>query len=127
MKSGQTATVTITLVTEKTLNADGHKVTCAACEKKITANVTGLGDIAGHLKAYDKKGAAARIGKLGILEKEYKLILSAISKIETHPIWVADVAKKEANLAEHKTRRAERKENGYCEKCGSYCFGDCES
>ncbi len=119
-KTGKQVTCTITLTTQKTLNADGDKVTVPCCEMNMWAEVEGMG-IIGYGKPYKRddlpSGAVAAIGKLAIKPKQYEAILTAIAEIETTPEWQAHLTQKAQNEKDDREydehRQTMRKVMGY--------------
>lgn len=117
---GLAASVRINLVTEKTTNADGDKITVPCCEMEIWAEVEGHG-IIGSGKPWVRKGlpmgAVATIGKLAIQPEQLQQINAAIAEIEATPEWqakVARIAKAEKESQEYEAHRAKmRKVMGY--------------
>jgi hypothetical protein len=94
---GREARVAVELITSKTTDADGDKITVDCCEIEITAAVNG--DIIGTGRPVKASHpvAVAKIGKLGINAANLARINAAIAEIEATPEWIAKVARMEAS------------------------------
>jgi len=104
-KTGKTAHVTVALVTQRTIDADGDQVTVPCCDLEISATVDGLGCLGyGLRRVQGNPQAAAACGKLGIPADQLVLIDAAIAQIHATPEWQAKVAREE---------QAERDEQAY--------------
>lgn len=89
------ATVTVTLTTSKTVDADGDKVTVPACELHITAEVEGMGMIGCGRPTTVKAapaGVVACIGSLALSAEHLASINAAIAAAESTPEWQAKLA-----------------------------------
>ncbi len=125
LSDGRAATVTIELITGKDIWLDGHESTMSVCEKHLYAELDGE-DVGYHIQEVKNHAqCSARIGKLGLTFKMHRLIKDAIRKIESTDEWQAKVKREADNAAAAKKDYERKKANGYCFKCGSYCFGDC--
>lgn len=82
--------------------------------------------------------AHARFGDTYISEKVYRMIKEAIDEAysglegsgEIKEIEETEKAKElkiENNRKENIEKDAQREANGYCNKCGSFCHGDCQA
>ena len=116
--TGKTATVIVSLITSKTIDADGDKVTVACCEMEITADVDGIGYMgSGRPVKANHPVAVAKIGNLGISAENLAKITAAIAEIEATPEWIAKVAgiaKAEKGGKEYEAHRAKmRRVMGY--------------
>lgn len=89
---------------------------------------------------YDKmvaSGAYARLGDNYIGKEMYDSIMSLVAEAiaetesaeaaEFAEVKAAEVAKKEAEFEAIKNAKPEQHGPGWCNKCRSYCWGDCES
>ena len=131
---GANVVVTAKLILKKTVNLDGDKVEVDCCEMGlITAEIDGFPTQAGfdrylapkdHPQGFKVFGA---VGKLGITEDNIVKVDGIIAELKQHPAWIATQTKIEKNMKEIAEMKAARKANGYCEKCGSYCYGDCDA
>lgn len=127
-QAGKEIKITVDLILEKELNADGDKITVPCCDIVIIAEVEEMGTI-GVGEPWRRKGLSegyvATIGKLGLGEDHCKQIEQAIAEVKNHPMWIA----KQARIAENEKAEEERykhlKGSGFCFKCLSYCHGDC--
>ena len=116
--AGKEARVTVALETERSIDADGHKVTVACCEINITAEIDGMGIVGtGRPQKANHPIAVAKIGNLGITADNLARIHVAIEEIEATPAWVAKVAgiaKAEKEGREYEAHRAKmRRVMGY--------------
>ena len=133
--SGATIKVTVGLVTKKDSFADGYNIEVDCCDKTFEVEFDGkrINTCAGlETFGFPRKIQGHMIygcmGKLFLSnENKVEAIKDAIAKIESTPEWQAKVAKEEKNISEVAEMEAKRRANGYCEKCGSYCYGDCEA
>lgn len=122
LKNGWTAIVTITHVLTEDINADGHIVT-VKCDRVdtmlninsgkivernfyMTSNVTEKVKSAGAFATIDTDA-----GVVGIPKNIYNEITASIASFTP-----------EKEIIPEPTRGA-----GWCDKCASYCFGDCEA
>lgn len=129
-KAGKTATVTVRLVTEKTVDLDGDKCSVSCCEIEIIAEVEGAGCV-GTGKPWTRKGlpagAVAAIGKLCVDAGTLARINSAIAEVEADPRWVAKQAVIAANRKAIEELDVRRARDGLCPHCHTYCYGDCRA
>lgn len=131
--TGADVKVTAELILEETIYTDGDNVKVDCCEKGLViADIDGFPQQTGfseYLKPIDSDFGAiyGSIGKLGLIAENLKKVKDAIAELEQHPAWVAKQAKIEKNQKEIAEMEAKRIANGYCPKCGSYCYGDCEA
>jgi len=130
---GAQVIVTAELILSKTLYADGDNVTVDCCEMGlITAMIDGYPKQTGYHKHaipvnHEIGQLHAAIGKLGLIAENMALVDGIIDKLQQHPAWIAKQAKIERNRKEIAEMEARRDANGYCRKCGTYCYGDCEA
>lgn len=117
MRNGHTATVTIEHVTSETVYADGYNVD-VACDKVEVSYSVPAQNISGSGRPYKSTdpryiaaGAYATLGRIGFSEEIYNKINAAISEFSPVPATVPP--------AKHGA--------GWCEKCESYCYGDCDA
>lgn len=131
--SGKEATYTIELILSKEINLDGDKSTVSCCEINATFDIPGAGFIPGDMiieKQMTINGttiAALAGNKVGLRPEVYAAIKAAKAEIEAAPEWQAKQANIKRNELDNKALWSARKKNGYCPKCHSYCFGDCEA
>lgn len=102
--TGKQVVVTITLNTSKENNLDGDKHTVKCCEQTLIATVDGeaIGyELTTRNIPVVTRGLTivATIGKLGITQKHYDQIQTAITEIETTPEWQAKIKNEEKNDA----------------------------
>ena len=100
-KAGE-AKVSITLVTTKTINADGDKVDVKCCEinTRVTVNGHHIGEMidkisSNHPALSVVTDARGICGKLIIREKQYNEIMTAYDEIKSTPEWKAKIEKEE--------------------------------
>jgi hypothetical protein len=122
MKNGWNATITVAHVTSEDINADGHIVnvkcdrvatTLEIADAKIverdfylTTNVTPKAAAAGAYATIE-----TRMGVIGIPKDVFHETTSAVEEFTPKREAVEEV----------------ERGFGWCEKCGSYCYGDCEA
>ena len=137
-KSGKQVTCTGTIVLSRIIDADGDKITVPCCDIYIDVDVAGIGNQGGAVEDIRKlrpvkffspyiiQGYTHKVGNLMLLPEQAKIIESVREDLEAHPAWIAKQAKIDKNrkeIAEMESRRGP----GYCTKCHSYCYGDCEA
>jgi hypothetical protein len=122
MKNGWHATVTITHVTSEPINADGHVVN-VECNRVDTmleiseANVVERDFWMTDNVTLKAKAAGAHatirtsIGIIGVPENIYREITTVIAEFTPKREAVKEI----------------KRGFGWCEKCQSYCYGDCEA
>jgi len=92
--NGQEITVVAELVTSRTRNADGHKVTGSCCEIEVAASVDGV--VVGTGRPRNRRdlppGYKAVIGRLALDNERYKLVMAAIAELEASPEWLRKIA-----------------------------------
>lgn len=133
--SGLDVIVTGKLITEKTNYADGMNITVDCCD--IVIDVTAGGKSQGswvremsqqQLDAFAAKGYTQfshKVGKLVLTPEQANLISSVKEELEATPEWQA----KQETIRKNQTDTAAIQNHGvgWCDKCQSYCFGDCAS
>ena len=130
---GAQVVVTAELILSKTHYADGDNVTVDCCEMSpVRATIDGFPEQVGYQELHSPVNheagqMLAKIGKLGLIAENMILVESAIDKLKKHPTWIAKQARIEKNRKEIEEMETRRDANGYCRKCGSYCYGDCEA
>ena len=67
------------------------------------------------------------IGKIGIVKENMDKIFEIQKNLEQNPMWQEKIKKERESISATDKMNEHRIKNGYCEKCGSYCYGDCES
>ena len=127
--TGKKVEVTAELILTETIWADGDKVEVGCCKIEVTADVEGMGCVgAGYpIKHGAVAPAVARVGKLGLVEENYRRVMAAISEVEASNEWQAKIAAEKSNDRECTKNYENRIASGYCLKCGSYCYGDCSA
>lgn len=95
-RDGKPVVVTVALVTERTVDADGHVITVPCCEMTIRAEVNGVVVGYGRPERANHPVAVAKIGKLGLTADNLSRIIAAIQEIEATPEWTAKVERERA-------------------------------
>lgn len=131
-QTGKTVTVTAELITSEVINLDGDKIEVKKCEKYLDVSVEGFGSQGSWIEKFNKRivngvEVVGKVGKLALTSDQIAIIQNLEKEIESHPLWIAKQAKIAKNKAEIKAFEARRNTSDYCHKCGSYCYGDCES
>lgn len=155
LKDGRKAEVTIVVtreVTTKTSYADGYNVELGKelvetthVELSINGKFVTRGYEAPHAltersygrdyKKLTAAGAYARLGDKYIGKEQYDMVMAAIAEAIVEAETVQTEEQKEMKAAEiAKTERIAKADNeiethgpGWCDKCQSYCWGDCQS
>jgi hypothetical protein len=129
---GLDVTLTGTLRLEKTVDLDGDICPVDCCEIDIVIHVDQKGYQWGSVKPLAinhpavKLGRSHIIGELALTFEQASLIASVRAELEAHPAWVA----KQAAIAKNRAEIAKMESNrgfGYCKKCHTYCYGDCQA
>jgi hypothetical protein len=132
-EAGTHVTASVELILRRTLWADGDKIEIDCCEMgPVTARPTGHAEQDGYIEFAEPKTQGgnvyvAAIGKLGLTSSSNKIVQDMIAEIKEHPAWVAKqetIDRNQREIAEMEASR--RRHPGWCDKCGSYCYGDCE-
>ena len=132
--AGTKITASITLVLSKTINADGDKIEVDCCELSAVR-----ADVSGHptqmtftpfMAPRKQQGQTyvASIGNLGLTAGQARTIREMIDEIKTHPAWIAKqqkISRNRIGIAAMETAR--RDQPGWCNKCNSLCFGECDA
>lgn len=130
-ETGRIVVVTAELRLTKTHYADGWDVDVDCCEMGvIVATIDGFPDQMGYLgfatpKTVNGIECVARIGQLALSAKNNDKVQKLIADLKTHPEWMRREENRKKNEKEAEELYAKRLKNGYCYKCGSYCYGDC--
>lgn len=117
------------------VRVDGEKYTSSS---ETPAKLSTTGMFADSDRPMIEKGGYARLGKMILTEERYNEIMAAIAEMEAElatPEYEAHlVAEEEAKSCQEAEDReiekqiAERNTHpGWCNKCHSYCWGDCQS
>ena len=151
-----TATITITKeVVEKTAYADGDNVNLGRETKesfsmdvfkdgeRLTSAMSSMYRPEVLSPLYNEReiaaGAYAKVVGLYVGREKYDLISAAIAEIEAEldadgteyrELKAQETAREQSIDAQKAEADAEYKRqlsNGLCQKCGSYCYGDCEA
>lgn len=130
--SGLEVIVTGKLITEKTNYSDGYNITVDTCEIEIDVKVGGKSQGSwvremstpqiDALKAKGYTQFSHMVGKLVLTPEQVGIIQSVREELEATPEW----QKKQAIIAKNEAY-TNNKMVGWCDKCQSYCFGDCEA
>lgn len=137
LATGKTVTVTGRIELERRLWLDGHEDTVPCCEMRVDVQLEGVGSMGSHIQpltADEKKRCRPgfdythRVDRLALTKDQVELIQSVKRDLERHPAWV----QRQAQIAENRRAAAEleaqrRNHPGWCDKCHSYCYGDCEA
>ncbi len=134
LAGGKEAVYTVELQLLRKINLDGDVCEVECCEINGVVHVPGMGFIPPSIsrlpevKLIRGKAIVATIGNtIGVTEEIYHKIMDAIHEAETSPEWIAKQARiKRAEAAEDRDIAA-KKRNGFCFRCHSYCYGDCQS
>ena len=128
--TGVKVEVTGTLSTEKEINLDGHKSIVPECEITIDvlANGRSQGNWVRELSEAQKTKYPEythRVGSLALTHEQVIIIEEVEMELKREPEWVTEQAK----IAQNKEDIAYYGQHGYgwCDKCRSYCYGDCEA
>lgn len=133
LKNGNKVVVTAELILTEAIYADGDNITVDCCKMGlIKAKIDGYPDQYG-LQHYptpptrtDNTVLAGSIGKLGLEQDKMDKVDALINQLKQHPMWVAKQNQIKKNEKTAAIQEETRRKNGYCYKCGSYCYGDCE-
>jgi hypothetical protein len=118
--TGKDLTVTYGWVTkDKVVSLDGDKVTVAETKFVLTAEVEGLGKI-DNVYMGNHEGTDALIGKVMYKGKLHRVAVLIDS--ETYEAITAARDKQRTRIADPLVSHP-----GYCPKCKSVCYGDCEA
>lgn len=136
--TGNDVIITGTLTTEKTVWLDGHEDTIPTCEILVTVNVPAknysTSDRIVEMSAAEKKQLPSKFshlhlvcGRMAVEEWQAEIIRSVRAELETNPAWIARMERIAENEKSAREFENNRRENGYCPKCQSYCHGDCSN
>lgn len=131
--NGKKATYSVELQLTREINLDGDKSIIPCCEINHSLTVENMGFISAEIKSIPARqvgnttAVAAIGGKVGISQAIYDQIMATIAEMEAIPEWRNKQAVVERNVRDRKAEYAKRIKNGYCPKCGSYCYGDCKA
>ena len=132
---GARVIVTAELQLTKKVYADGHNVTVDCCEMGLVkADIdghpqqTGFREFGAPVEHPDGWTLYGDIGKLGLTADNLAKVKMAIAGLESHPAWIAKQQKIHENMKAHAEMERKRESHvGWCKKCHSYCYGDCEA
>jgi len=132
--TGATAKVSASLILSKTINADGDKVVVDCCELgAVKAEIGGFPTQTGFLNFHGSKETDfgtiyGCIENFGLIKENFVKVSDLITDLKKHPAWTAKQAKIDNNIKMGKEMESKMKKHpGYCSKCGSYCYGDCDA
>jgi hypothetical protein len=94
-KNGKEITVTVELTTKETIWADGDEVEVNRVRMHIKAEVEGMGTVATSAPYKPNNlpaGVVAVMGKLGLSQERYDMVMAVIAKVEAAPEWQAKIA-----------------------------------
>jgi len=94
-KDGKAVEVVVALVTEREIDADGHRVAVPCCEISVRAIVAGVVVGYGRPERANHPIAVSKIGKLGLTAGHLSEINAAIREIEAGPEWTAKIEREE--------------------------------
>lgn len=118
--TGKATTVNFGWATkDKVVSLDGDKVTVAETKFVLTVEVEGLGEIA-DVYMGNHEGADALIGQVMYKGKLHKVAVLIDS--ETYEAITAKRNKRRTRCSDPLVSHP-----GYCPKCKSVCYGDCEA
>jgi len=128
-------TVIGTLTLEKEVWLDGDTDTVDCCDMSVNVIVDGAGSQGDWVKELNAAqltqvpaGFTHIVGKLVLTPEQVEIIKSVESELEKHPAWIKKQALIKANDAAEAKLYAERNaSSGWCNKCHSYCWGDCSA
>jgi hypothetical protein len=129
-KEGREVVYVAELILSEELNSDGWKMTAETCKFEETITIAGeteLGWWKEPVPMAKKIGAAKQYGSLAVMPENWEKICKAQEAVKAHPVWIKKQEEIEKNQRELSKLEEARRRNGYCEKCGSYCYGDCEA
>lgn len=130
---GKKVEYTVSLVLSRRINLDGDVSVVPCCEIETSVKVEGMSYVSSSIQLMTpvvvggKTVVANMGGVLGLTQSTLDDVNAAIAKVERLPEWVAKQATIAKNREEIADMDARRRRNGYCYKCGSYCYGDCEA
>lgn len=131
LSNGKTATFTAEIVTTKENNLDGHIVMADCCELHTRIDVEDMPSVSGPCviqEVTDRPGVVGAVGKIGLVKTNYDKCTQLISSVKAASFeWQAVERKRVLAEMEAEEEHANLVKSGYCFKCGSYCYGDCES
>jgi len=134
-QAGKLATVSAWLDLSETVNLDGDIYERAICKLRCEIEIEGMGVVGtGEPQMLgapvDQKGQhlVAKMGKVGLIAERVAQIEALIETVQQAPEWQKKIATEKANLAEvDEYEASQRRQPGWCPKCKSCCYGDCES
>ena len=126
------AKITAELHLEETVSLDGQKMTIPCCDITVKCEVSGQ-----TFYGYDEMREAVQFngvdilgnigGKVGLTRENNKAVRMLVNEMKQHPAWIANEAKKAKNRSDQTLEYKRKVASGWCPKCGSYCYGDCEA
>ncbi len=120
-----------TLTGKKVTVTVGLKITKAlGCMVTVRPEIEGISTDIGSGNPRRVSGltnnCVATIGKLALNEENCKKVEDAIEDIKQQPAWIKEQEQIKAAQKTEKEAYANKKANGFCPRCQSYCFGDCQ-
>ena len=121
---------------EISVSMNGKRVESARHSPKV---ITGIMYSGAPWDGVVANGGYALLGDKVILNKEvYTIMMEAIESLVNEVSQPAEIQEAKTVEAEKEVKKAEKEakieaqynveiENGLCSKCGTYCYGDCES
>jgi hypothetical protein len=131
---GQTVTALLSIHTTEIAYADGCNVEVPCCEWRERVELDGvfaacaIDRISPPRKATGGVMVAGRADRIGIPVEQMDRIDAARAELRAEPVWVeheAQTARNRAEAAEYD--RGQRAMSGWCDRCQSCCYGDCQS
>lgn len=129
-QTGKLVTVSAWLDLSETVNLDGDLHERAICELRVAAEVEGMGMVGtGEPQMVTRTDdLVAKIGKLGLPTDRLAQVQALIETVQQAPEWQEKIARvKKAEAESDEYYAAQRRMPGWCPKCHSCCYGDCES
>lgn len=131
---GQAVTVVLGIQTTEIAYCDGHNVEVPCCRWLERVELDGLfaagsiDRISPPIKATGGVMVAGRADRIGIPIEQMARIEAARAELRATPVWVSHEAKIARNRAEAREYEAsQRAMSGWCDRCQSCCYGDCQS
>ena len=128
------AKITAELHLEETVSLDGQKMTIPCCDITIKCEIneqTYRGYDDRYHNPIRQNGMVFHgviDGKVALTEEHNNALKSMLEDLKQHPAWIAKEEKKAAKIAAQQAAYQQKKSHvGWCDKCGSYCYGDCEA
>jgi hypothetical protein len=121
--NGMDVCATVEHITSKNINLDGHNNTVKVDEIKIDLSIPGLG--VNERDVYVTRNVTDKVRKSGV----YATVRTTKGIIGLRKETIEQIDKAIAAFAPKKKEEIPEPQRGFgwCEKCQSYCYGDCEA